>query len=694
MRRQCCSVPPRCDRCPAWRSAASRALLAVAPWLAASSVAAQPAPGGQTGHTDATEIGEIVVKGQALRDQAVGVTTTTLTTEDIVERRVVEVEQLFRDVPGMNVRDYGLPGVANQIVIRGFGNGAHGGDLGVVVDGVPLNEANSHADGYVDVNVLVPLEIDALTVFRGPISPLYGNFNRGGLIAIETRKTGEYVEGDVSGGSFGTYDAQLALGADYGAGGRVNGAGEVFTSEGFRPQSESVRGTLAGRYAVDLSEGLDVALSTRLHASESDNPAYLNLAQFTQDPYGVDRRVQNDGSEKRFGTLRADLNYTIAPRLRLLTFAYATRQDFTRWFSRPVGVNYLQREETYDRTVYGAGASLNGRAMLADRPVNYVVGVETFTERTEFQFYDGLQNRRRVNPALNDRESEITSLSAFGQANVSVHPLLDLSLGFRGDTFSGDCTRLGLEAGNDPCDDLNEISALTPKLGVQSQVLPWLRLRASYAEGFAIPNGFTKFAIGAQALEPNTFEQLEVGLLASLADTLTLDVAAYRLRSSEEFRTVSPGVFENSGATLRRGVEADVRWEPYEQLEFGLVYAYAGSQVEENPNPALIGRLLPGVPNHTATVSAAWTPVPAFRVNAAYRYVGEYAFNALNTGFAPAYDVIDVGVSYDLATRTPVRLYANIDNATDETYAASFNSLNSIAPGAPVSLRAGLQVGF
>jgi len=60
----------------------------------------------------------------------------------------------------------------------------------------------SHADGYVDLNVLVPLEIDTLSVIKGPVSALYGNFNRGGLVNIQTRKTGSYRE------------AELALGSD------------------------------------------------------------------------------------------------------------------------------------------------------------------------------------------------------------------------------------------------------------------------------------------------------------------------------------------------------------------------------------------------------------------------------------------------------------------------------------------------
>ena len=51
----------------------------------------------------------------------------------------------MRQVPGVELRSYGLGGVVNVITIRGFNGGAHGGDLGMVVDGIPLNEAMSHS---------------------------------------------------------------------------------------------------------------------------------------------------------------------------------------------------------------------------------------------------------------------------------------------------------------------------------------------------------------------------------------------------------------------------------------------------------------------------------------------------------------------------------------------------------------------
>jgi outer membrane receptor protein involved in Fe transport len=154
----------------------------------------------------------VEVKGDAARGGAAAYSTTTLETQDIQAAHATRPEELLRQVPGMNVQDYQLSGVGNAIVMRGFGGGGHGGDVGVVLDGIPLNEAMSHADGYVDLNVIVPLEIERFTAYKGPVSALYGNFNRAGLLAIETRKGGEYKEVDASIASHGTLDAQAALG--------------------------------------------------------------------------------------------------------------------------------------------------------------------------------------------------------------------------------------------------------------------------------------------------------------------------------------------------------------------------------------------------------------------------------------------------------------------------------------------------
>ena len=96
----------------------------------------------------------LVIKGQTLtvsRNQPF--TVHVFDKEFIAERQVSHVEQLFRETAGMEVRSLGYGSVANSIILRGFSGGGHGGDIGFVVDGIPLNEASSHADGYADLSV-------------------------------------------------------------------------------------------------------------------------------------------------------------------------------------------------------------------------------------------------------------------------------------------------------------------------------------------------------------------------------------------------------------------------------------------------------------------------------------------------------------------------------------------------------------
>jgi len=642
----------------------------------------------------------VVVKGQLLRGSQLPFSSTAFSTDEIREQDVSQPQEMFKWVPGMNVRSLGLGGVADNIVLRGFGGGGHGGDIGMVIDGIPLNEAMSHADGYADLNVIIPLEIDQMTIFRGPVSPLYGNFNRGGLIVIDTRKSGAYRQGDFSIGSDTMGDAQVAMGARLADNQQLNLAAQYFTTDGFRPQSDTWRATLAGRWAIDVTPALQIALSTRLHKGEGDSASYLTQAQYEVDPYGIDPRVQNDGAEKTFGTLRADVNYLIDPQLKLLTFMYGTAQDFSRWFTRPVSAdlaaNWRQREETYDRRVFGAGANLNGQSRLAGGLLNWVAGIETFRESTDFQFYDGLDHRTRLNPAILDRESTLNSVSAFGEVEALLHPLFKPTLGLRYDRFTGDCTPNGPETGTDPCNAMSSTDNLSPKIGVRSDVLPQLQLRASWSEGFALPSDFVKYALGASNLDPNIFRQTEVGGTARLFDRVTADLALYFIDSSNEIRTVAPGVYENYGDTRREGVEASINWTPLDDVLVNLVWASTTSEVRANGNPALVGKEVAGVPDGMGTFGVNWAPAYGWGGMATVRYVGSYYVNPANTIASDSYTTVDLGASYSgRFDAVRYRAYARVDNVLDETYATSVSVIGGAtvyAPGSPRVFSVGLQL--
>lgn len=667
----------------------STSLLGLATLGSAAGVSAQAASESET-------IGLIEVKGQALRDTAWS--TTTFSAEDIRDKKLTETQDLFQSVPGMNIRNFGLPGVADTISIRGFGGGGHGGDLGVVIDGIPLNEAMSHADGYVDLGVVVPLEIGGMTVYKGPVSALYGNYNRGGLVSLETRKAGEYGEVDVRLGSDSTSDLQTAWGTQVGDNSHLNLAAQLYRTDGYRPQSESKRGTLAGRFRTAITDRLTVSVAARLHESDNDGASYLTMTQFRNDPEGIDPRVQNDGADKSFATYRIDSAYTLSEQLQLLAFAYGTQQEFSRWFTRPVGGGtWRQREESYERQVSGAGINLNGQTSVNTVPMTWVAGAEAFRESTDFIYYDGQRNRVPVGGPITNRDSELDSESLFVELQADVNRLFMPSVGARYDRFSGGCSLNGPETGTDPCGALNDMSNLSPKIGVRSALTDALMLRASWSEGFALPNGFVKYTQSARNLDPVIFRQLEAGVNVQVTNTLVVDLAAYRLRSSDEVRTIAPGVFENYGATDRTGVETSIVWTPAQNLELSWIYGVSDSEILSNANAALVGNEVGGVAKDNSNVSLKWNINPAMSFETSWRRIGGYALNANNIDYADSYSVLDMGLNYVHSALPGWRFHLNVDNVTDKRYATSVSLIGGeavVAAGAPRQFQIGAQLQF
>ena len=111
----------------------------------------------------------------------------------------------------------------------------------------------------------------------------------------------------------------------------------------------------------------------------------------------------------------------------------------------------------------------------------------------------------------------------------------------------------------------------------------------------------------AAGLRATVFKQTEVGVSYKNA-MLRGDLASYRISSSNEVRTVSPGVYENVGRTERQGTEAALTLTPIDDVELGLVANSADAKVIENFNTALVGKQVTGVPRQSVTVTAAWWP--------------------------------------------------------------------------------------
>ncbi len=621
-------------------------------------------------HAETNRLGEITVKGEAISAADGAFTVNVIDADTIHSERLEQPLRLIEKVPGVDIGAYRQGGVADTFTIRGFTGGGHGSDAGVSLDGISLNQGESHADGYADTNIIIPLELQQLAVHKGPVSALYGNYARGGVLDFTTRKGGEYQTIDVSAGSYGTLDTQVAAGSQFGPV-ETNFAVQAYDTAGWRDNSAYTKNTVAGRIGYELSPKSDIAVSLRAHAGQWDAPGYIPEDQFNDKGRRHQQSVnaEADGGEKRFYAQRLDFNHMINNQLKLLLFTYGTQNEFTRFakFGYTAGG---QSERFYDRDVLALGASLNGSHMLSGAPVHWVAGIEQYNEETEWKRWS-TSNRVRT-AQTQDRLFDIDTLSVFGQADWQLSPKFRPVLGLRYDSFGGSY------ANNDPTktpsnNNLQDYDHVSPKLGLRSTLSDGIDARASISNGFALPDGEAKYDA---TLNVDTVEywQYEVGATITRHQDWLFDAAYYILDSSDEILEdpVGSGSFRNVGETRRAGLEAEVRYyTPIEHLELGLITAFHDTEILSNPDSSLVGKELTGLPDTITTLSLKYAPEQGWGGRVSWRQLGESYLNDNNTDTYAGYDLINAGVFYN--TRydqgRSLRWYFDINNLTDEDYA-------------------------
>jgi outer membrane receptor protein involved in Fe transport len=650
-----------------------------------------------------TSLSEIYVKGEALNSENNTITVDVIRIDEIKTLNIEQPLRLIEQVPGVDLVAYRQGGVADQFSIRGFGGGGHAGEAGVQIDGISLNEAEGHSDGYADLNVLIPLNLKSMKVYKGPSSVLFGRFAQGGTLALETRKGGNYQDVSLTAGSFNTFDAQLALGKNIALGEngkalQTNLAFQLYQTDGYSENSQVLRGNLAGRFAYNLSDRTDLSLSLRGHSSQWNAPGYIAEEQFN-DPdrrNQQDANAENDGGEKEFYSQRIDLNHTFNENLRLLVFGYSLQQEFTRFAKfgyEPGG----QTERFNTRDVYASGGSLNGSSTVADIDFNWITGLEFYSEQTERMRW-ATSDRIRQNQTQ-DRVFTIQTLSAYAQGEFEVSPYFRPSIGLRYDTYFGsfEANDPGQEAIDDEIDGLYNVS---PKVGVRSTIYEGIDLRASVSNGFSLPNSALKYDANID-LGPIQLWQYELGATYRPNASLELDVVGFILDSSNEIVENPPGslIFLNAGSTRRTGVESKISYSPLPGLNLRGTFSYIETSITDNPEDNLEGNALTGIPQTIGTLDVSYVMASGLGARYRFRDVGSYFVSPDNLASYEGYTVSHLSFFYnfDGTSARSGRLFFEIQNLFNAAYAESvFGSVDarSFAPAPLRNYSLGISYNF
>lgn len=702
--------------------AASIAFPALAETAPAEAAAANAA---EAGADDAGERGpNIVVTGDVLFSNQMNATRTPTPIIDVPQSlSITTADQILRQ--GFDsVADIVLytPGVTNS---QGEGHR----------DSVVFRGVRSTADFYVD-GVRDDVEyyrglynLEQVEILRGPNALLFGRGGTGGILNRVTKKgvVGETFAGvRASAGSIGAYDiwgdVNVALGSS--AALRINAAYEhldnhrdLFDGEQISV-NPTLRAELGSRTTIDLSyEYLDHErfIDRGIPTDDDGNPVRALRRVTFGDP-------DNNYATFKAHVLRGTLQHSFSDNLKANVTASWGDYDKTYANVFPVGYNpatnvvaidgYIDNNQRQNLVLSG---NLIGEFDTAGIAHTLIVGgeyIDTSNDndrfnavfdtavadgrRADVEFFsavrpfplrggvgtlaDGRTTRFGYTSLNDDTEADLTVFSAYIQDEVKIADWLRVVLGARFDSF--EITVLDNRTGTVRTRKDEEI---TPRLGLILKPQDNLSIYTSYSETFLPRSGdqFADINPPADALDPDTFSNLEAGVKWDIHPGLALTGAVFQIEQS------SPQVADSNPDTLDvidskiRGFEAQLQGQVTDNWFLSAGYSYLDGEQQSRTGPT--GRRLRELPEHMFSIWNNFQATEQLGFGLGLTAQDDSFADNGNTARLPAYARVDMAVSYEFSER--LRLQVNVENLFDTLYFPNAHSADELTVAPPLNAR-------
>lgn len=539
---------------------------------------------------------------------------TVLDRDDIERRQATHLDEVLREVPGVQVVRDGPAGQLSRLHVRG----AASNQTLVVIDGVPQNDATT-GGGY-DLNDLGTAGVERIEVLRGSYGILYGSEAIGGVVDVTMRRGGEEPGGflRLEGGSFDTHREAAGV---HGAAGLLDFAlsASNFRTHGERARESHRASDVTSRVGVALDPALRLEWSARYVDSRTESP-------FDYASTGV--LPEDDNIERRRDTFSTGLAllWDVDPALTVRSHASYLHvrsdfrngpdaretidPDFTPGSGDEVRVLRDELRASNDEddvrgrvdATWRAGETFGWRRPDAGGfALDVTAGGEALRQASDSRstypdFGAPTSSTQRIDDTMRTR-------SLFAQADLrapDAGPLTAglVTLGARRDDHS--------EAGDET----------SPYVGARVDLSPTdTTFRASYGEGFRAPKPAELFDpfVGNEDLVAETSESREIGVEQRLLDrSVTVgvtwfelevdDLIAYDAGYSTPARPY--GALRNIGRARTRGTE----WSAVADVGGG--FTVRASYTRQDPRDRESGSDLPNRVRWFGSFGVAWSDGP------------------------------------------------------------------------------------
>lgn len=287
-------------------------------------------------------------------------------------------------------------------------------------------------------------------------------------------------------------------------------------------------------------------------------------------------------------------------------------------------------------------------------------------------------------PLQTNNQVEVNVAAAYLQDQVALSDQWQIIAGLRFDGFSLDFDdRRAANADFSRDDDL-----VSPRLGVIYRPIAPVSIYASYSVSYLPQSGdqFASLDATSSALEPEEFENFELGVKWDITPDLVMTAAVYQLdRSKTRAIDALSGLTVLTGAQRSEGFELGLSGSLSDRWQISGGYAYQNVEIISATTAAPAGRVAPLTPEHTFALWNNYRFTPRFGAGLGITHQSESFASISNAVTLPQFTRVDAALFFALSNE--VELQLNIENLFNEEYWATAHNDNNITPGSPTSAR-------
>jgi iron complex outermembrane recepter protein len=565
--------------------------------------------------------------------------------------KTIGAEEALRLVPGVRI-DNQHTGERVHISIRGQGilteRGVRG--IGVVLDGLPVNDPSGFAPDLYDVDWATVKNIEVL---RGPVTGLYGAGGAAGTINITTNNGGAKPFGGEAAltlGSHGFFKGLLQLdGSQKNIDYRLSYSRT--SGDGYRDHQAFWGNNLYEKLNFHPS---DKILITQIYSHTDyfqQNPEGLNLQQFDNlKQANPDARPFNEYQKTNRTTFGLIGNFIINDMNDIQVSTYLRNWNYKETS------NKAAEYRTY--SVPGVNAQYNLHLGKGKVKNNISAGVDfKWQDISMYKLMSGSDTNRVE--SIDEYNIELDTLLAnqlISQKSIGAFLLYKLEIekfsllaNIRYDDMKNELTDKMLA--KDTAVTSENFSHTSARVGINYAFMDQVNFFANWSQGFLPPSteelasnpvGYSGFNTH---LVPATSNCYELGLRGFFDNKLFYDVTGFLMYTKEDFfrfkqsgRGNQEVFYGNAGNSRRYGIETYVSYKPVKMVELEVAYTYSNFEYTSatiDPiytdtayvltTPPAPGQWLPNSPRHQLYAEADYDINKNFRITLSTEYQSKWA---------------------------------------------------------------------